>query len=103
MLTGLLHDIGYWILVQECPKELAQALELSQTGGLPLFECERQTAGATHAEIGAYLLGLWGLPIRSWRRSPFTTRPPPSLRTATTCSAHWRCPMHCSSPLGRMR
>ncbi len=61
-LTGLLHDIGYWILIQECPKELAQALELSRTEGLPLFECERRTAGATHAEIGAYLLGLWGLP-----------------------------------------
>jgi HD-like signal output (HDOD) protein len=61
-LAGLLHDIGYWILVQECPRELAQALELSRTEGLPLFECERRTTGATHAEIGAYLLGLWGLP-----------------------------------------
>jgi HD-like signal output (HDOD) protein len=61
-LAGLLHDIGYWILVQECPHELRQALELSQNEGLPLFECERLTTGATHAEIGAYLLGLWGLP-----------------------------------------
>jgi HD-like signal output (HDOD) protein len=61
-IAGLLHDIGYWILVQECPKELARALELSREQGLPLFECERRTTGATHAEIGAYLLGLWGLP-----------------------------------------
>jgi putative nucleotidyltransferase with HDIG domain len=61
-LAGLLHDIGYWILVQECPTDLARALELSRTQGLPLFECERRTIGATHAEIGAYLLGLWGLP-----------------------------------------
>jgi HD-like signal output (HDOD) protein len=61
-LAGLLHDIGYWILVQECPHELRQALELSQNEHLPLFECERLTTGATHAEIGAYLLGLWGLP-----------------------------------------
>ncbi len=61
-LVGLLHDIGYWILIQECPKELAQALELSRNEDLPLFECERRTIGATHAEIGAYLLGLWGLP-----------------------------------------
>jgi HD-like signal output (HDOD) protein len=29
---------------------------------LPLAECERRTVGATHAEMGAYLLGLWGLP-----------------------------------------
>jgi HD-like signal output (HDOD) protein len=61
-LAGLLHDIGYWILIQECPNELAQALELSRAQHLPLFECERRTTGATHAQIGAYLLGLWGLP-----------------------------------------
>jgi HD-like signal output (HDOD) protein len=61
-LAGLLHDIGYWVLVQECPDELTRALELAQEKHLPLFECERQTAGATHAQIGAYLLGLWGLP-----------------------------------------
>lgn len=61
-LAGLLHDIGYWILVQECPKELAQALALSRAQDLPLFACERRTIGAAHAEVGAYLLGLWGLP-----------------------------------------
>src|SRR3984957_13142051 len=61
-LAGLLHDIGYWILIQECPKELASALKLARAEGLPLLECERRITGATHAEIGAYLLGLWGLP-----------------------------------------
>jgi HD-like signal output (HDOD) protein len=61
-LAGLLHDIGYWILVEECPKELVEALELSRSQGLQLFECERRIIGASHAEIGAYLLGLWGLP-----------------------------------------
>jgi HD-like signal output (HDOD) protein len=61
-LAGLLHDIGYWILVQECPRELKEALDVARTEGLPLFECERRIIGATHAEIGAYLLGLWGLP-----------------------------------------
>jgi HD-like signal output (HDOD) protein len=61
-LAGLLHDIGYWILIQECPNELASALQLARVEGLPLVECERRITGATHAEIGAYLLGLWGLP-----------------------------------------
>jgi HD-like signal output (HDOD) protein len=61
-LAGLLHDIGYWILVQECPAQLAQAVALSKSEGLPLFECELRTIGATHAQMGAYLLGLWGLP-----------------------------------------
>lgn len=61
-LAGLLHDIGYWIMVQECPQDLASALELARAESLPLLECERRITGATHAEIGAYLLGLWGLP-----------------------------------------
>jgi HD-like signal output (HDOD) protein/ActR/RegA family two-component response regulator len=61
-LAGLVHDIGYWILAQECPEELKQAIILAQTTGLPLFECESKTIGATHAQMGAYLLGLWGLP-----------------------------------------
>ncbi|MEA3134702.1 MAG: hypothetical protein QOG17_2548, partial [Gammaproteobacteria bacterium] len=61
-LAGLVHDIGYWILVQECPGELARALEAARLGSLPLYECERRVIGATHAEIGGYLLGLWGLP-----------------------------------------
>jgi HD-like signal output (HDOD) protein/ActR/RegA family two-component response regulator len=61
-LAGLLHDIGYWILIQECPNELAQAIELARCEGMSLVDCERRITGATHAEIGAYLLGLWGLP-----------------------------------------
>jgi HD-like signal output (HDOD) protein len=61
-LAGLLHDIGYWVLIQECPKELGKAIQLARAEGLPLVECERQVTGASHAEIGAYLLGLWGLP-----------------------------------------
>jgi len=61
-LAGLVHDLGYWILAQECPDDLKRAIALSQTSGTPLFLCERQVIGASHAEMGAYLLGLWGLP-----------------------------------------
>jgi HD-like signal output (HDOD) protein len=61
-LAGLLHDIGYWVLIQECPHEMAEAIELSRAQGLPLWKCEQEIIGATHAQVGAYLLGLWGLP-----------------------------------------
>jgi HD-like signal output (HDOD) protein len=62
MLAGLLHDIGYWILAQECPADLHQATELAASQGIPLHVAETQVIGASHAEIGAYLLGIWGLP-----------------------------------------
>ena len=64
MLVGLLHDIGYWVLLQECPMELTAALKHAQTMGIPSEQAEREVIGASHAEIGAYLLGLWGFPYQ---------------------------------------
>jgi putative nucleotidyltransferase with HDIG domain len=62
MLAGLLHDIGYWILARESPQELASAVKVALSTGVTLVEAEKSVIGASHAEIGAYLLGLWGLP-----------------------------------------
>jgi HD-like signal output (HDOD) protein len=62
MLAGLLHDIGYWILAQECPDELGKAVDLALSARITLDAAETQIIGASHAEIGAYLLGIWGLP-----------------------------------------
>ena len=62
MLAGLLHDIGYWILAQECPHDLSEAVKLAVSSGIPLHAAETQVIGASHAELGAYLLGIWGLP-----------------------------------------
>jgi HD-like signal output (HDOD) protein len=62
VLAAFLHDIGYWILVQERPDELARAAALAVTEDIPMHEAERRVLGTSHAEIGAYLLGLWGMP-----------------------------------------
>ncbi len=62
MLAGMLHDIGYLILAQECPRELAVAIAEHHQSGEPLYRIEQRIFGASHAEIGAYLLGIWGLP-----------------------------------------
>ena len=62
LLAGLLHNIGYGILMQECPQEMAKVVELARAEPLSMHQAERSVMGASHAEIGAYLLGLWGLP-----------------------------------------
>ena len=36
MLVGVLHDIGYWVLAQECPRELEQAAALARREKVPL-------------------------------------------------------------------
>jgi HD-like signal output (HDOD) protein len=62
LLAGLLHDIGYWVLVQECPQDLIRAMQMAASEAIPLYQAETAVIGASHAEIGAYLLGIWGLP-----------------------------------------
>lgn len=60
--TGILHDIGKLILASTSGEEWNQALELRHSKNVTLCETEREVLGCTHAEVGAYLLGMWGLP-----------------------------------------
>lgn len=62
LLAGLLHNIGYWVLAQECPGELAAAIVAAAAEGIALHVAEARIIGASHAQVGAYLLGIWGLP-----------------------------------------
>lgn len=60
--AGLLHDAGKLALAIHVPYPYGKALALAREQHLPLFEAETIVIGACHAEVGAYLLGLWGLP-----------------------------------------
>jgi HD-like signal output (HDOD) protein/CheY-like chemotaxis protein len=59
--SGLLHDIGLLILASKLPDEFSSVIEYARAHGSTLFQAERKVLGVTHAEIGAYLLDLWGL------------------------------------------
>lgn len=61
-LTGLLHDVGQLIVADNLPDDYARVIDASRDQNLSLSEAEQAAFGATHAEVGAYLLGLWGLP-----------------------------------------
>jgi HD-like signal output (HDOD) protein/CheY-like chemotaxis protein len=60
--AGLLHDIGKLVLAVNLPKDYAEAMRLTRAG-LELPLAERQVFGANHADVGGYLIGLWGLPV----------------------------------------
>jgi HD-like signal output (HDOD) protein len=60
--AGLLHDIGKLVLAVNLAKEYAEATRLAHTG-LELPLAEHQVFGANHADVGGYLIGLWGLPV----------------------------------------
>ncbi|MDQ7830677.1 MAG: response regulator [Desulfovibrionaceae bacterium] len=59
-LAGLLHDIGKLLLASSFTDKYLEVLQTSQRENIPLTNAELDVLGYTHAEIGAYLLGLWG-------------------------------------------
>jgi HD-like signal output (HDOD) protein/ActR/RegA family two-component response regulator len=61
--SGLLHDIGRLVLLANVPEQYAEVFEDARENKIALVETERTMFGASHAEVGGYLLGLWGLPI----------------------------------------
>lgn len=60
--AGLLHDVGILILASRFPEDYGRTLELNCQSGGDLETSEYHVFGATHAEVGAYLLALWGIP-----------------------------------------
>jgi putative nucleotidyltransferase with HDIG domain len=61
-LAGLLHDIGKLILAANAEGQYKLVLDLSTKAALPLHQAEIGIFTCTHAQIGAYLLALWGVP-----------------------------------------
>jgi putative nucleotidyltransferase with HDIG domain len=60
--AGLLHDIGELILASKLSELHVGAVDLAVSKMMPLWIAEQAILSATHAEVGAYLLGLWNLP-----------------------------------------
>jgi putative nucleotidyltransferase with HDIG domain len=60
--AGLLHDIGKLILACRLPGAFERDLLRGAREGVPLHLIEAGRLGVSHAEVGAALLGLWGLP-----------------------------------------
>jgi HD-like signal output (HDOD) protein len=59
--AGLLHDVGTLVLATHLPELYRDALAVAEHQGMCEWEAEREVFGTTHADIGAYLLGLWGI------------------------------------------
>jgi HD-like signal output (HDOD) protein len=59
--AGLMHDLGKVILAANFDGQYHGAHNIARKQQIPLWEVEKDIFGATHGEIGAYLLGLWGM------------------------------------------
>ncbi len=73
--AGLLHDVGRLVLASACSAEFRQVALRATEKKETLSAVEQELLGCTHAQVGAYLLGLWGLPnpvveAVAWHHTP---------------------------------
>jgi HD-like signal output (HDOD) protein len=88
--AGLVHDIGTIILAMSVPERLTAVLKLAAESARALDEVEREQLGASHAEVGGYLLGVWGLTMDvveavAYHHAP---RPAPRDHVDTVIAVH---------------
>lgn len=62
-LAGLLHDLGKLVLQNNFEAQYNEVLKRAKAGGRRLWEVEAEEFGVSHAEIGGYVLGRWGMPM----------------------------------------
>jgi HD-like signal output (HDOD) protein/ActR/RegA family two-component response regulator len=77
-IAALLHDVGKVVLVSALPNVYREILTDAKTKGTSLWEAELEKLGCTHAEVGAYIMGSWGLPhpvveAIAWHHRPSQT------------------------------
>jgi HD-like signal output (HDOD) protein len=63
VLAGLLHDLGKLLLATRDTQEYRRIVQMAEHEGTPVHEVESEALWCSHATIGAYLMGLWGLPF----------------------------------------
>ena len=61
MMAGLLHDLGKLILATNFQEPYKEVLTAAKGSDRNLWDLEYEAFGTGHAEIGAYLMGLWSL------------------------------------------
>ena len=76
--AGLLHDIGKLLFAANLTAEYERTLVVAKNQKRTECDAERMALGVTHAELGACLLGTWGLPLRllkaiAWHHAPLNS------------------------------
>lgn len=74
LIAGILHEIGK-LLFLEIPGYYEKMKDFAGKREYSLLEAEYELWGTSHAEAGAYLLGLWGFPDSVIEAVAFHHRP----------------------------
>ncbi len=74
-LAGMLHNVGKLILMTRLTDEYNVVRQMAKQSLKPECEIEREVIGTSHAELGGYILSLWGLSqevvaAAAWHHTP---------------------------------
>jgi HD-like signal output (HDOD) protein/ActR/RegA family two-component response regulator len=83
LMAGMFHDLGKLILVANFQEPYQKVLTEAGKTRQNLWDLEIEQFGTSHAEIGAYLMGLWGLEYPVIEAIAFHHRPGKSLSNST--------------------
>ena len=83
LMAGMFHDLGKLILVTNFQEPCRKILTETRETGQNLWDLENEMFGTSHAEIGAYLMGLWGLEYPIIEAIAFHHCPAKSLSNST--------------------
>ena len=63
LMAGLIHDAGKLVIAANLPERLpGRDPPCRRAEKSSMWQAEQALFSATHAQVGAYLFGLWGLP-----------------------------------------
>ncbi|MCA9259583.1 MAG: HDOD domain-containing protein [Planctomycetales bacterium] len=62
LLGGIMHDVGKLVLADHYGKHYTLVRSAAEKTRIPLETAEDDQFDTSHAEVGGYLLALWGLP-----------------------------------------
>jgi HD-like signal output (HDOD) protein len=74
-LAGMMHDVGDLVLLTAFGSDFETIPHSHDGHPIPREERETEQFGASHADVGAHLLGLWGLPNTTAEAAAYHHRP----------------------------
>jgi len=96
--AGLLHDLGKVVLLGERASEYREIQSRLASGEQDVEDLETEILGCSHAQLGAYMMSIWGLPASLVHAVAFHHRPSQAIESGFSALTA----VHCADGLAHV-